>query len=181
MGRITITPIEYDDLKKLNISRLKEWGYLTKENYQSFEIYWTRDNIKTASIRCIVNIHELYLELSYNYNNKPINYRIKLHAKQSNLGKGTYYYFICNKSNKHARKLYLYNGLFVHRDCIKAYYFSQLVVVKHRPLIQMYRRQFEKEKLFEESLNKYYKRYYKSKPTKRYIKYLQYNLEPAIK
>lgn len=181
MGRISTLPIEFEDLRTIRIARLKEWGYLEENNHQRFGIHWAdRNNQITASISCIINMYELYLELSYNYNGTPVKYRIKLDSKQSNLGKGNYYYFICHKSNKRARKLYLHKGLFLHRSCIKGYYFSQLVSVKDRPLIQEYRKQFAKEKAFEQSLNKYYKRTYKGKFTKRYFKFKESYLDKGV-
>lgn len=74
----------------------------------------------------------LYIDLRYTWKNQSIQYRIRIASKLSNLGKGAYYYFVCHKSFKCARKLYLHNGYFVHRALIDACYFSQLIPPKER-------------------------------------------------
>lgn len=121
----------------------------------------------------------LYIDLRYTWQNQSIQYRIFIASKQSNLRKGEYYYFVCHKTFKCARKLYLHNGCFVHRTLIDACYLSQLILPKERQSTVFYKWYFQRDEIHNQFYKKYYKKYYKGKPTKRYIKYLQCNLEPT--
>lgn len=172
MGRISSVPIQYDDLKTLEISKFKGWGYLKGDKAHSFEVSWSRNGQKTASVGCCININERKMQLNYWYNGVSCYRNFLLASKPSNLGNGEVYYFVCRKSNKWCRKLYLYNGEFVHRSMIRAYYFSQLVPVKERGVVSMYRKSINYERLLDESYEKHYRKYYKGKITKRYSKLL---------
>ena len=175
MGRISRIPTQYDDLKTIDISVIRKWGYLKPDTVNSFSIKWSRDGVKTASVGCLINMRELYFELDYMCNGVSSNYRVKLVAMPSNLGKGYHYYFLCPVALKACRKLYLYNGRFVHRSIIDGYYFIQLVKPRDRGMIKMCRRQFQRERYLDESFNKYYKRFYRGKPTKRYAKLIYFD------
>ena len=60
-----------------------------------------------------------YIELDYNYRDKPQNYKVNLVRVPSNLGKDFVWYFHCPKTNKRCRKLYSVNGMFLHREAYK--------------------------------------------------------------
>lgn len=111
-------PNLYDDLKTVSISFLTKHGYLKTNQWQSGVITWSMGGNKTGSISIRVNTHSQspYLELDYNCNEVPINYRVQLVSVPSNLGKGVVWYFICPKTNKRCRKLYLVNTYFYHRS-----------------------------------------------------------------
>ncbi len=170
MGRMSKIPTQYDDLKMIDISAIRKWGYLKPNAVNSFTIKWSRDGVKTASVGCVIDMSKMYFELDYMSNGVSLNYRVKLIAVPSNLGKGFYYYFLCPIALKACRKLYLSNGRFVHRSIIDGYYLSQLIKPADRDMIKMLRHQFQKERYLDESFNKYYKRFYRGKPTKRYAK-----------
>lgn len=174
MGRISSIPINYDDLKTLDISKFKEWGYLKGDKVYDFQVLWSREGVKTASIRCVLDLANRKMELIYSYNDAPVNMTYLIASKSSNLGRGEVFYFVCRRSYKRCRKLYLQNGEFVHRSLIEGYYFSQLVPVKERSTVSMYRKHFEHERLLHESYKKHYRKYYKGKMTKRYLRLREY-------
>jgi len=88
MSRITTFPTLYDDCKKISITDLKRWGYLEPNQNQSGIIKWSIGGDQTGRIRILVNAYKEnpYLELDYQANDKPINYRVNLVSIPSNLG-----------------------------------------------------------------------------------------------
>jgi hypothetical protein len=168
-------PTLYDDLKTVSISFLKKHGYLKPNQWQSGTLSWSRNGNKTGSISIIVNTRpeSLYVELDYKCNGSPINYRVQLVSTPSNLGKGFVWYFVCPRTHKRCRKLYLADTYFYHRSAFKGcMYESQTYSQKNRQLVKLYEGYFLTDKLYSETNQKNFKKFYANKPTKRYQRIL---------
>ncbi|RXG21252.1 hypothetical protein [Leeuwenhoekiella marinoflava] len=174
-------PTLFDEVLQLNITKLKEWGYLKPQQIKSGTLHWsTRGNeIASISIRSNTRDIEPFIELSYNYKNEPRKYRVTLVSIPSNIGKGKIWYFLCPETNKRCRKLYSIGGYFLHREAFKgAMYESQKQSKKWRVLERVYGSYFDVEKYYKELYSKHFKTHYKGKPTKRYL-YLKQKIDEA--
>jgi len=114
-------PTLYDEVLRINISKLKEWNYLNPDQFKSGTITWSINGEKTASISITVNTYskQPYIELDYKRNDKPRKYKVSLVSIPSNLGKGKIWYFLCPQTFKRCRKLYSISGYFLHREAFK--------------------------------------------------------------
>jgi len=186
MPKYPTFPTLYEDLKKVSISFLTKHGYLKPNQNKSGTINWSRYGNKTGSISIRVSTEpeSPNLELSYKYNEAPINYRVQLVSAPSNLGKGVVWYFICPHTGKRCRKLYWGDKYFYHRSAIRGgIYKKQLQSKGERDLYKT----FELFFLSEELDKKHFKTHYAGKPTKKYLKLIEKihsaenNLNNAIK
>lgn len=169
------SPALVEDFLCLPMSFLKERNYLVSHQSQSGTMFWTRREEKIASIGISVTIHQNggYLELKYNHNDEPINYKVQIISKLSNLGKGRVWYFLCPNTGKLCRKLYG-GKYFLHREAyIGVMYQKQIESKKDRLMDKLYGPYFDSEKLYDELYKPYFKKYYKGKPTKRYAKIME--------
>tara|TARA_R110000796_G_scaffold22657_1_gene65460 strand:+ start:134 stop:679 length:546 start_codon:yes stop_codon:yes gene_type:complete len=168
-------PTLYDDLIQLNISNFKE--YLKSDSSQNCNgsINWSRNGIQFSSISYKLHrrVYETHIILEYDYNNKPMSYKIDIVFMPSNLGKGFIPYFICPHTNKQARKLYLISGYFVHRTAINGMYSIQAESKFYRLMKKRFGSIFLVDNLYSEMYKKHFKKFYKGKPTKRYKEILK--------
>jgi len=111
--------------------------------------------------RCYININDSErLEMVYSYmKTKP---------------GGVVWYFICPLTKKRCRKLYLVNGRYIHSSKIKRFYrIMKPMWFTERPInkiLVLKQKQINAEKLIDQ---KYFKKHYAGKPTKRYLKCLK--------
>jgi hypothetical protein len=176
MPKFPTFPTLYDDVKTISISFLNKGGYLKPNHWLRSTISWSRNENKTGSITIVVSTHceSPYLEFDYKYNEVPINYRVQLVSILSNLGKGVVWYFICPRTGKRCRKLYLADTYFYHRSAFKGcMYEKQTQSKKSRYLDKTLGVYFQNEKLFEQFHEKHFKKYYAGKPTKKYLKLIR--------
>lgn len=176
MPKPSTFPTLYDDLKTVSISFLSKHGYLKPDQWQSGTITWSRGGNKTGSITIWTNTYKEspYLELDYKSNGTPINYRVQPDSIPSNLGKGFVRYFICPSIGKRCRKLYLASGYFVSRFAFKdAMYEKQTYSHKSRKLNKIFETLVGTDKVYEQIYSKHFKKKYKGKTTKRYLKLLK--------
>lgn len=165
-------PTLYDDVKKIDISFLKKHGYLTSDQTQSGTINWSINGEKTGSISIYVNTKSIqpYIEFDYKCNGVPINYNVQLIATPSNLGKGEVYFFLCPRTHKLCRKLYLADTYFLHRSAFKGcMYESQTQSKKFRGLNNTLGAYFKADKYYNQLNEKHFKKTYAGKPTKKYL------------
>ena len=175
MPKPTTNPTLFDDVLQIETSKLNKWGYLKPRLEKKGRITWSTNGYETASISIKVNTcSKPYIELNYLSNDKPINYKINIVSVPSNLGKGKVWYFICPKTFKRCRKLYLIGGLFLHRETsTDGMYKTQTYSKKWRDLERVYGCYFDVDKYYKELYSKYFKTHYNGKPTKRYLKLLK--------
>lgn len=95
----------------------------------------------------------------------------KLRSIESNLGLSYYYVFECPLTKKTCRKLYFYDGNFLHRDAIPVNYSQQNEGKRYRELGRLFR--FELGYIGEELCKPYSKTHYRGIPTKRYARILK--------
>lgn len=173
MGRCANYPKTIDDCLTISITRLKEWGYLNFLGVKSGTISWSRNGQKHSSVGIEVSNDgfKAFVILDYKSNGEPINYKIKIISKPSNLGKGEVFYFVCPKTKKYCRKLYLHGSYFLHRDAFKGLMYSkQLESKKNRELHKVFDAYYLSDEVYEERYKKYFKTHYNGKETKRYKK-----------
>jgi hypothetical protein len=174
-------PTLFDEVLKLNISKLKEWGYLNPKQLQNGTITWSRNNNKTGSISIKANTltNEPFIELDYHFRDEPRSYKVYLTSIPSNLGKGVVWYFLCPETNKRCRILYSIGGYFLHREAFNGcMYESQTWSKRTRDLIKSIEPTFGIDQLYEQLYKKNFKKTYAGKKTKRYVK-LKEALEKA--
>lgn len=170
MGRYHTGVTLIDNLLSLDITKLRQWGYLKVGVFYKGVISWSVRGEKIGEIAFTnhINVDDAYINLIYNYKDERKEVRINLIKVQSNLGKGFYWYFECPKTLKKCRKLYQYKGDFVHREVCKfAMYESQKRSKKERLLERHYGDYFNQDKIYKEYNRKHRKRSYKGIPTKR--------------
>lgn len=170
-------PTLFDEALQLNISKLKQWGYLKENNHQRGNCSWSRTNWggthDRGNISFTVNMRaeKPYIELDYKYGDEPRKYKVMLVWMLSNLGNGKVWYFHCPSTNKRCRKLYSIGGYFLHREAFNGcMYESQTQTKKWRNMEKVYGCYFDSENCYKELYSKHFKKYYKGKPTKRYAK-----------
>ena len=174
MAKYPTYPTLYDEVLQISISKLKEWGYLKPRQIISGTIRWSRNEKEMANISIKVDTYSNYIELDYNCNKEPVNYRINLVSLPSNIGKGEVWYFECLHTKKRCRKLYLVGKYFLHRKAFKGcMYDIQTQSKDERTQTKMIETVFRTDKLYEQLYGKYFKRSYSGKPTKKYIRLMK--------
>ena len=169
-------PILYDEVRTVGISFLTKHGYLRPNQCQSGIITWRWSEYQKSSISVTVNtgIEDPYLELDYEYNQTRITYRVLLVSAPSNLGRGVVWYFLCPKTGKRCRKLYLVGGYFLHRLAFTGCMYSKQTLSKMgRVLDRQITTAFLSDELYAQLYRKHFKKQYAGKPTKRYLKLTQ--------
>lgn len=171
MPKFPTFPTLYDDVLKINLSKLKDWGYLKPNTIVNASLSWSRNGKETGSISIEINTKSEtpYVELNYNYKDQPRNYKVYLTAAASNLNNGKFWYFLCPQTNKRCRKLYSIGGYFLHRTAFKGcMYESQTQSKKYRLLDKTLGTYFKCDGLYEQLYKKHSKKSYAGKPTKRF-------------
>ncbi|MDV3472078.1 hypothetical protein CMU02_11870 [Elizabethkingia anophelis] len=178
MGRYATYPTEIERLKMISIADLKRMKLLTSDNFVSTTINWTNRNTRenTGSISVSIHTGENYGTITFNYKYRDtdkINYTAQLITRQSNLGKGKLWFFVCPNTGKVCRKLHLINGYFVHRSINpNLMYEKQLESKKMREWSKRFGILLD-ENVYSQLYSKHFKKYYRRKPTKRYLKLIQ--------
>lgn len=170
-------PLLYDELKNISISFLTKHKYLKPNQILSGTVNWSRKGEPTGSISILANTEDDsgYLELDYVYNKeKSIKYKVRLVTKQSNLGKGLVWFFICPYTHKRCRKLVLHQGYFYHRTAFTGgMYQKQTESKKYRYLDKTLGAFYRSDALYSEVNKKNFKKFYAGKATKKYSKIMR--------
>ena len=172
MPKVSTDPILLDCVKQISISDLQ----IEPGKKKAGVLRFLRSGVEVGSLGYTTYLNDIYpyLNLSYKVNGESINYNVSIKEKPSNLGSGTVYYFMCPLTLKPCRKLYLVGSKFLHRTAYKGCCYDSQIESKHyRELKYTFGSLFEKDKAYEQIYSKYFKRYYKEKPTKRYLKLLR--------
>jgi len=179
MGRHSNLPTLYDEVKTIEISFLKNHGYLDKG--QSGTLRWSIDGRETGSVSVIsvINHLEKRIILDYKFNGETRTKEYYFTYKTSNLGKGLVWYFVCPFTGKCCRKLYMASGYFGHREAFRGcMYESQTWSRNNRRKIKFLEPYFKMDEYYSELNSKFFKTHYNGRPTKRYL-YLMSQLERA--
>ncbi len=176
MPKLSTSPILYNEVLQIHTSKLKGWGYLNPEQLKSGTINWSSNGNPTGSISIKVNTksEQPYIELDYKYKDEPRKYKVYLVSTPSNLNIGEICYFICPKTKKRCRKLYLIGGYFLHREAFKGcLYETQTQSKKYRQLDKTLGAYFKSDNLYSELYKKNFKKSYAGKPTKKYLRIME--------
>lgn len=173
MPKFPTFPTLYNEVLQINISKLKEWGYLDPDQIKSGTLNWSRNGSPTGSISIRANTHseQPFVELDYRYRDDPRNYKVYLTSTPSNLNKGKLWYFLCPQTNKRCRKLYSIDGYFLHREAFDGcMYETQTKSKKYRQLDKILGAYFKTDDLYSQLYQKHFKKTYAGKPTKKYLR-----------
>lgn len=171
MAKISTHPTLFDSVLQMNITKLKEWGYLKPNHFGKYHLIWNRRGNEIGRISIVIKITDdnAYVKVDYLHNQKPITYKIELVSKPSNLGKGIMWFFRCPKTKKLCRKLYCIDGYFLHREAFKGcFYETQTQSKQLRETEKLFKIAFGDDKAYDELYSKHFKKYYNGRPTKRY-------------
>lgn len=173
MPRYSNLPTLYDEALQINISKLKEWGYLMPNIQRAGTLNWSRRGQQTGSISIVISTFEgnEYLKLKYNFRDEPREYKIRLVRKPTNLGIGEMWFFRCPSTGKLCRKLYSIGGYFLHREAFKGCFYETQIRSKYaRFLDARFGAYYKADSLYLEAGKKHLKKTYAGKPTKKYLK-----------
>jgi len=174
MGRMPCYSVIFDNLRTISITDLKRWDYLGSSSFKSGDINWRENGEVVSSVGILFfGIDDpKSIVLDYSWQDKKRKYEIKLVSIPSNLGKGAIWYFLCPRTKKKCRKLYLVDGYFLHRTAFEGMYLCQTKSKNSRQLDKVLDTVFRCDDALEELHTKYFKTHYNGKPTKRYLKIL---------
>lgn len=175
MGRYGNYPTTIEDCLTFRLKSLTENGntYLTSYGTRKGITSWSSNGQVHSKINIEVTYteYDTYIIFDYQCNGQPKKYRVNLISKTSNLGKGKVWFFVCPSTGKLCRKLYLSNGLFLHRTAFNGLMYSkQIESKKSRDLGKIFNVYFVPDEVYAERYKKYFKTHYKGKPTKKYLK-----------
>ncbi|WP_339715324.1 hypothetical protein [Cyclobacterium amurskyense] len=178
MAKAHTFPILFDTTCQISINNFKRWGFLKQNHTTNTTLTWSRQGEQTGSANLFVSMVENspYIIVKYTYQGEEREYKVKLFWKESNLNKGKIWFFICPKTFKYCRKLYLVDGCFLSREAFKGLncmYEKQTYSKYGRSLDKTFRAYFGIDKAYEKINSKHFKKYYAGKPTKKYLKLLQ--------
>lgn len=166
----------FDEALQIHASKLNKWTYLEEGEIKTGSLTWSLRGNKTGSISFQTNlkVSTPYIELDYTSSGQPINYKVFLERVESNLGKGSIWYFVCPMTGKRCRILYGIGQGFFHREAFKrCYYETQTYSRKSRTLCRLADLAFGVEKACDIIYKKHFKKFYADRPTRRYQKLLK--------
>lgn len=159
----------FDEVKQVSVTDLKRLGYLRPGATVRGPIKWTRNGEPSGWITITVNLPENFIELDYNYGDKPICYRVRLESLPKHFG-GCEWYFICPATGKRCRTLYGIGKYFLSRSAYPlAMYSSQTVSKRARDFLKTFR-SLVLERNFHSK--RYARKMYRGKLTKRFARLL---------
>jgi len=176
MPKFPTLPLLYDNMLQIKIIYLKKNQYLIKNKAVSGSLFWTNRGVETARISFTVYWSEIesYVTLRYMYNKEPREYKVQIVFEKSNLQVGEIPFFICPRTYQKARKLYLIDGMFLHRTATNsAMYESQTVSKKYRQIEKTYGLYFKQDELYSKLCQQHFKKTYAGKPTRTYLKLIK--------
>jgi hypothetical protein len=187
MAKFPTFPDCFDEVKTITTGCLRRLGYLRSGVIvRHASLHWSRGGKPSGSINLDVNADDHYLDLRYNVKGpqdvlaRPIEFRVSLESRISNLGKGTVWYFICPATGKRCRTLYGIGDYFLSRSAYpSAMYSSQTEGKQWRELSKAFR----VLNLEREHLEKRHSRTtYKGRLTRRYTRILdkQARIDPSV-
>lgn len=118
-----------DDYLTLSIADLKRMGFLRADALVRGNIRFSVRGEERAAVGAATDTRGVpVFKLAYLCNGKPVDAVIYLRWKRSNLNPESnngYYYFVCPRTGKLCRKLYIVNGEFMGRQAFNPIYKKQ--------------------------------------------------------
>jgi hypothetical protein len=173
MPRIANYNTTVEDCLKYRVKSLTENNnnYLKSYGIRTGTTSWSINGQPYAKIDFKLTHTEngTFINFDYKCNGDPINYKVNLISRLSNLGRGEVWFFVCPVTGKCCRKLYLHGTHFLHREAYKGLmYESQLNSQSTRSMLKVLDKVFIKDEVYEELHKKHFKSHYNGIPTKRY-------------
>lgn len=160
----------FDECKQVTITSLNRMDFLRQNAVVRQPYRWTRGGKPSGSITVTANLPERYIELDYNYGDKPINYRVQLESLPKHFG-GCEWYFICPATGKRCRTLYGIGEMFLSRFAYPtAMYSKQIESKTNRDLFNVFRCLDLRQKYLDK---RHARTTYKGKLTKRFRRILE--------
>ena len=139
MPKFPTFPDCFDEVKAITIGGLKRLGYLRLNAIVRGSYRWTRGGKPSGWITVSVSWPDRYIDLDYNYGDKPIEYRVRLERIPAHFG-GFNWYFICPATGKRCRNLYGIGEYFLSRFAFPFAMYSSQTESKHtREMLQAFR------------------------------------------
>ncbi len=139
MPKYPTWPDCFDEVKQITITHLKRMGYIRSGSMVRGSIRWTRCGSPSGSISVTVSLPDRYVQLDYNYGDKPISYRVQLESIPKHFG-GCEWYFICPATRKRCRTLYGIGEMFLSRFAYPSGMYSAQTESKHsREMLKTFR------------------------------------------
>ncbi|GGF34448.1 hypothetical protein [Echinicola rosea] len=168
MAKIATFPPIIDFTPYISISGLKKWASF-EPNTRS-EGHYNLEN-GAGSVYIFLSMGEFpYMELTYSYRGRSTRDALKLVSIPSNLNLGKVWYFQCPITGKRCRKLYSVGDRFGHLSLLDGMYEQQTYSKKYREMWATYGWELDIGKLRDQMSQPGFKKYYKGKPTKRYLR-----------
>ena len=169
MPKFPSYPDCFDECKQITITSLKRMGYLRPNATVRGTYSWTRGGKPSGWISIAANVPGRYIELNYNYGDKPMYYRVRLESIPKHFG-GCEWYFICPATRRRCRTLYGIGEYFCSRFAYPSAMYSTQTESK---IARSFLKAFRCLELQREYLGKRHTRTtYKGKLTKRYRRLL---------
>jgi len=168
-----------DETKRINMALLVKMGMVDPGKKVICPLEWG-ENFKIGAKLGIYGLtHERAgtgcLQLDYTCNGECIKYEIPIVSRKSNLPQQSFiYFFECPVTKKLCRKLFFNGRLFVHQSQIDGYYECQTLSRKVRDFDKLVGYMFGPDNIDEQLAKKNLKRWYKGKPTKKYINLMRW-------
>lgn len=172
MAKDATYPPLFGELQTIEIKTLIGWGYLTEHGWKSGTATWRMRGDITAQIDFSIHYgpDETYLQFNYSYRKQPRTYRVAMEPQASNLGKGVVWFFRCPTTGQRCRKLYLYDGWFVHRKAVPGMYAAQTYSKRWRREKRVYDAVFDLKDTEAELYKPNAKQTYRGKATRRFTR-----------
>lgn len=166
MAKLSTLPVCLDEVRTITIGWLRRMGYLKPHYSKRGRLSWSCWGEPSGAISVVADTDKQFIELSYMSNCEPINYRIELERRPSNLGQGVVWYFICPATGKRCRTLYEYGDYFYSRYAFhNPFYSSQTCSKGTREWLRAIRIIALRDEFL---VRRYSRTHYKGKPTRRY-------------
>ena len=162
----------YGELQILDINSLVGWGCFEQYGYKGNQLTWRMRGEITGQIDYAVQYgpDEVYLLVSYRYQQQPRKYRIVIEPKASNLGKGVIWYFRCPVTQQRCRKLHMHQGWLTHRKAITGMYETQTHSKRRRQEKRVFDAVLDRADVVAELYKPHAKQTYRGKPTRRFTR-----------
>lgn len=149
----------------LDVNSMKE--HLKKKKPFTGVCNWGDDQSMRITLKTPETGSYILLEYVINREDEVRN-KIFIDTVPSNLGTGEIYYFICPRTGRRCRKLYLYRGYFMSRKNIPGVIYHSQTKSRCERALEDAIGSYKDDQLLEELNKPYLKTHYRGKPTKTY-------------
>ncbi len=162
----------YDDLPAISINDLLKAGAFNTHSGQpsSMSANLCCNDIIPPLIAININQPQPFIIISGVADGQITGHKINLISKPFNLNYGNIWYFICPATGIHCRKLFYYQGTFLHRKAITGTYSKIMISPNQRKILSRYNNILAMADLATKARAPYFRTCYAGKQTKIYKK-----------